>query len=560
MDYSTTQGKPGNFFGQLRFPLRKIFGSNVLKAAKTNPQKKESGENDAACASGPGGGKDPKDNDSYGPRGKIGLFLGPGLFLLFMLLVPVGESFTASMRAAAASTIWIAVWWVTEAIPIPATSLLPLVLFPLTGTISFGETTVGYANPNVFLFLGGFMLAVTMQRWNLHRRLALAIISVVGTDPSRLILGFMLATGILSMWISNTATAMMMLPIGLAVILQVADMAQAQGIKVQAGPGKFPFGTALMLGIAYSASVGGVGTLIGTPPNAIFASVASSTYGIDISFAQWLLYGLPLSIIFLFLSWFYLIKFFNMKNLKGLKGGSGVIDEERKALGPVSKAEALTGIIFLCVALAWITRSFLLVKIFPDITDHLIAVLAVIFLFITPVDFKKGKFLLDWDTAVKIPWGILLLFGGGISIASSFSKTGLDIWIGGQLGSLEGMSIFFIMLCIVTLVVFLSNVTSNTGTVSMMLPVMVAMAIAMQVHPFGLMIAATTAASFAFMLPVGTPPNAVVFGSGYISIPEMARTGFILTLITIILVPIITYFWIPIAWGIDLSFFPAGWL
>jgi len=495
----------------------------------------------------------------YGMRERVGLTLGPVSFVLLMLFLPVSEAFTPLMRSAAASTVWVAIWWVTEALPIPATSLLPLILFPLTGVVSFEDTVVGYADPNVFLFLGGFMLAVCMQRWNLHRRLALTIIHKVGTNPATLILGFMVSTAFLSMWISNTATAMMMLPIGMAVIGQVATLVNRENMGIETGFGKFSFGTALMLGIAYSATIGGVGTLIGTPPNAIFASVVGSTFDMDISFAQWLLYGFPIAMIFTLLAWAYLVRAFPIKQLGHIRGGEEVVRRELESLGSMSRAEKRIGTVFVCVALLWIFRSLLLQDLIPGLTDPLIAVVAAVVLFLIPVDFGRGEFLLDWDSAVEIPWGILLLFGAGIAIAAGFTETGLSEWVGGRLAGLAGVPMLVIMLAVVALVVLLSNVTSNTGTVSMMLPVMVAMAVTMQVHPYALMITCATAGSFAFLLPVGTPPNAVVFGSRYITIPQMAKAGLLLTIMTILLLPLVTYFWLPVAWGIDLTTFPVGW-
>ncbi len=509
----------------------------------------------------PGPEREPEGagHSSYGLRERLGLFLGPISFILILLFLPANETFTPLMRSAAACTAWVAIWWVTEALPIPATSLLPLILFPLTGVVSFEETVVGYADPNVFLFLGGFTLAVCMQRWNLHRRLALTIISKVGTNPPTLILGFMASTAFLSMWISNTATAMMMLPIAMAVIGQVAELVNQEDMGVDTSFGRFSFGTALMLGIAYSATIGGVGTLIGTPPNAIFASVVGSMFDTDISFAQWLLYGFPIAVVFTLLAWAYLIRAFPIKELGHIRGGEEVVERQLASLGPITRPERMVGAVFVSVAALWIFRSLLLEDLIPGLSDPLIAVLGAVLLFLIPVNFARGEFLLDWDSAVEIPWGILLLFGAGIAIATGFTETGLSEWVGNQLAALAGVHMVVIMLAVVALVVLLSNVTSNTGTVSMMLPVMVAMAVTMQVHPYALMITCATAGSFAFLLPVGTPPNAVVFGSRYITIPQMAKAGLLLTLLTIVLLPLVTYFWLPVAWGIDLTTFPPGW-
>ncbi len=487
----------------------------------------------------------------------FGLYLGPLLFLI-VLMMPASQSFTPAMRAVAASTCWIAAWWVMEAVPIPVTALLPLILYPLTGALTFAQTATSYSDANIFLFLGGFMIAAAMQRWDLHRRMALGIVSVVGTRPEMLILGFMVATGFLSMWISNTATAMMMLPIGLAVISQLAGLAQKEGLNVDVSPNRFGYGQVLMLAIAYSATIGGVATLIGTPPNAILAGAVSAIYGIEIGFADWMSYGLPISIIFMVIAWAYLTRSPAVKQLKGLKGGKDVVAKELRELGPLSKSELKVLVVFVLVVVSWITRGFLISRWLPQVNDAMISVMGAFVLFVLPVDLKKREFVLDWETAVKIPWGILLLFGGGISIAAGFTHSGLASWMGEQLAVLANAPMILVFLSVVTLVIFLTEVTSNTGTTSVMMPVMAALAMAMSVHPLGLMVTAATAASFAFMLPVATPPNAVVFGSGYLTIPQMAKAGVWLNIMGIILITLITYFWIPIAWGIDLSTFIPG--
>ncbi len=483
------------------------------------------------------------------PRQMAGLIMGPFLFFAGQLILPVNDSFTEPMKGVIISTLWIATWWLTEAVPLPVTSLLPLVLFPLNGVYTFSETAVGYANPIVFLFMGGFMLAAALQRWNLHRRIALTIIKLVGTQPSRLVFGFMVATGFLSMWISNTATAMMLVPVGLAVVFQVSQLLTEQEMEIDTSAGKFGFGTALMLGIAYSASIGGMGTLIGTPPNAIFVSIADASLGIDISFFDWLVFGLPISILFTCLAWFYLVKVFKLGRISNISGANKVIDAEMRKLGKMIRGEVMVLIIFMLVALGWVFRSLFLVDLIPSLTDPMIAVIGALLLFILPVDIRKGVFILDWDSAVKIPWGILILFGGGIAIANGFSESGLTEWLGNHLGFLAGAPQLLIIAGILIFIMFLSNITSNTGTVSMMLPVMVAMAGAMSVNSLVFMITATVAASFAFVLPVATPPNAVVFSSGYVSIDQMARSGLGLTIITAVILPVLLYFWLPYAWG-----------
>ncbi|MDW0114552.1 DASS family sodium-coupled anion symporter [Sporosarcina saromensis] len=498
-----------------------------------------------------GGGKDPR---SYSPAQLVGLIVGPLLFFITLLFFKP-EGLSPEGVAILASTMWIATWWITEAIPIPVTSLLPLVLFPLSGGLDVKATASAYGDETIFLFMGGFMIALAMEKWNLHRRIALTIISAIGTNMDRIVLGFMVATGFLSMWISNTATAMMMVPIGLAIIYQISD-ALRDDPSVDTSKENFGFGKALMLGIAYSASLGGVATLIGTPPNTLLAGAIDKLYGIELSFAKWMLFGVPLAWTFIFITWFYLVKFAYPSKLKTLPGGRAVIDNEKKKLGSASAEEILVLIIFILAAFAWISRTFLLSKFIDGISDGVIAMVFAILLFIVPSVNKKGDHLLDWNTAVKLPWGILLLFGGGLAIAAGFVSSELSVWIGSQLSGLQGVHILVVILIVATLVIFLTEITSNTATASMMYPIMAALAVALGFHPYALMIAAGVAASCAFMLPVATPPNAVVFGSGYLRIPDMAKAGLVLNIIGVLLVTTAIYFLLPAVWGIDLHSIP----
>ncbi|MGA9289709.1 MAG: DASS family sodium-coupled anion symporter [Anaerobacillus sp.] len=489
---------------------------------------------------------------SYDKRKLTGLILGPALFLSLMLFFHPNGLSNAGL-AVLASTAWIATWWITEAIPIPATSLLPLILFPLSGGLKGDLTASAYGDNTIFLFMGGFLIALSMQKWDLHKRIALFIISAIGTSTERIVLGFMVATGFLSMWISNTATAMMMVPIGLAVIYQVSDQLELDTDK---GPPSFNFGKAIMLGIAYSASIGGLATLIGTPPNTIFAAVVNELYGIEISFARWMMFGVPLTVLLLFGCWYYLVKMAFPMKIKELPGGKEVIAKERKDLGRMSVEESVILTIFSLTALAWISRSFVLSDLNPNINDTVIAMTAALLLFLIPAPSKRGEFLLDWQTAKGLPWGILLLFGAGLAIASGFQESGLAKWIGEQLTVLEGIHLFIILLLVTTLVIFLTEITSNTATATMMFPIMASLSAAIGVHPYALMIGAGIASSCAFMLPVATPPNAVVFGSGYLKIPDMARAGFWLNLTSIVVITLAIYFYMPIVWGIDLTQFP----
>ncbi|HSI65801.1 MAG TPA: DASS family sodium-coupled anion symporter, partial [Planococcus sp. (in: firmicutes)] len=491
-----------------------------------------------------------KKNRSYNNVQLIGLFLGPLLFALTLMFVNP-EGLSPEAKGILASTIWIAVWWITEAIPIPATSLLPIILFPLTNGLEMGATTSAYGNEIIFLFMGGFMIALTMEKWNLHKRIALTIISLIGSNTERIILGFMIATGFLSMWISNTATAMMMVPIGLAIIYQVSD-ALKDDESIDTSKENFGFGKALMLGIAYSASLGGLATLIGTPPNTLLAGAVNEIYGIEITFAQWMLFGVPLAWTFIAIAWIYLVKVAYPQKLKQLPGGNAVIREQKQSLGMASYEEKVVFTVFIFAAFAWITRSFLLTQFLPALSDAMVGLIAAMILFVIPSKNRKGDNLLDWATAVKLPWGILLLFGGGLAIAAGFTTSGLSEWIGGQLIGLQGVNIIIIVMVVAALVLFLTEITSNTATASMMFPIMASLALALGIHPYALMVTAAVAASCAFMLPVATPPNAVVFGSGYLRIPDMAKTGFALNIFGIFFTTLAVLYFLPLVWGIDL--------
>jgi len=481
-------------------------------------------------------------------RQTTGLILGPVLFAS-LLLSPIPQGLSPEGMKVAAVAVLMAVWWISEAIPIPATALLPIVLFPFLSVMKTQQVTGAYANHLIYLFMGGFLIAAAMEKWQLHRRIALETIRLVGVSPNRIVLGFMLATAFLSMWISNTATAMMMTTIGLAVITQAKALLQAQGRFEAQTP--FPFGTALMLGIAYAASIGGVATLIGTPPNAILAGIAEKTFGISISFTDWMMFGLPLASLMLALTWFYLTRIMFRSDMTELPGGAQSIKQALEELGPMRREETQVLIVFGLVAFAWITRGLLDIEALRFVTDSSIAIAGALVLFMIPVNFRNGEFLLDWQTAVKIPWDIIILFGGGFALAGGFNSSGLTTWIADQLMVLEGTHIVMLVGMIVLLVIFLTEVTSNTATASLLLPIMGALAVAMNVHPLTTMIAVAVAASYAFMLPVATPPNAIVFSSREITIPQMARAGLALNLIGAALITLFVVFILPLAFDID---------
>ena len=499
----------------------------------------------------------------HSTRSSVGLFLGPLLFIA-ILTVPTLPAMTSQAQRMAALALLMATWWVTEAIPIPATSLLPIALYPLLH-ISDAETAAApYADPLIFLFMGGFFIALAMQRWNLHRRIALLIIAKVGLTPKRLILGFMLATAFLSMWISNTATTVMMMPIGLAVILNIQHL-----IKEQTGSlprGRFNFGTALMLGIAYSASIGGIGTLIGTPPNLILAGIVNEMYGRTIDFVMWMKLGVPFVAVVLPCAWLYLTRLAFPVKLKGLAKGEEAIRKELKGMGRMSRGELMVLIVFITTALSWLFRSekklfgvtiYGLESIFSHIDDSTIAICAALLLFVLPASWEKKRFVLDWEWAMKIPWGTLILFGGGLSLSKGFQISELDAWIGSKVTGLHGFTPILITLTIVAGTAMLTELTSNTATTAMLLPILGTAAIGMGQNPLLMMIPAAIAASLAFMLPVATPPNAVVYGSGYVKIPEMARAGIGMNLIGIILLTILTYILVMPVFGIVLNHIPA---
>ncbi|WP_302504122.1 SLC13 family permease [Geoalkalibacter halelectricus] len=480
----------------------------------------------------------------YSRRQKIGLFLGPVLFLL-MLLVPTPAGMEPDAQKMAAIALLMATWWMCESIPIPATSLLPIALFPALGIMATGRATAPYANHLIFLFMGGFIIALSMQRWNLHRRIAMNIVKVMGFSPSRLILGFMVATAALSAFVSNTATTVMMMPIGLAIIAHVVAEGKKEGLdkEIDFSPDKFAFGLNLMLGIAYAASIGGIATLIGTPPNTVLAGYLNKTFGYEITFAKWMSVGVPLVLVMLPLCWLWLTRVANPLKLKKVPGGRDLINDELRKMGRMNTGERWTALVFGLTALAWIFQKQISV-IFPEpkfITDATIAMIGALVLFLIPINLKKNLFVMDWHWASKMPWGVLILFGGGLALADGFKDTKLADWIGGQVSLLEHAPIIILVIAVAALIIFLTELTSNTATAAMVMPILSAVAIGLGQNPLLLVVPAAIAASCAFMLPVATPPNAIVFGSGYVTIPQMARSGFGLNLIGIVLTVVLTY-------------------
>lgn len=460
----------------------------------------------------------------------VSFWAGPLVcFLFIFLLHPV--SMPQNAVWVAGFTIWISIWWVSECVPLPVTSLLPILFFPLIRILDIGQTTASYGHPLVFLYLGGFLIAIAIEKSGLHVRIALSIIRRMGGKFNMIVLGFMLATAFLSMWISNTATAVMMLPIGLAIIA-VENKEISTVIN---------FRKALMLGIAYAASIGGVCTLIGTPPNLVFVGVMKDMFQTDISFLSWFTIAFPLAVIILFFAWWYLTRIAFPLRGDSLTSGKGDIQERWMNLGKITITEKRVAIIFCFTAIAWITRTFLLQPIIPKLDDTMIAVIGGILFFLIPSGAKDRKMILQWEDAIKIPWGIVLLFGGGLALAEAFEASGLANWIGASLSGLAGMHILVVILIVTFVVNILTEFTSNVATVTMILPVLVPVAAASGVPAYILMAAATMAASYGFMMPAGTPPNAIVFGTGHLKIQEMIRTGGMLNLISVLLVSLLMY-------------------
>ena len=471
-------------------------------------------------------------------RSILTLLSGPLTAMVLYVLAPESD-LSASALAVLCIALWMAIWWVTEVVPLAVTALLPLFLFPLVGAPSMKEVTTPYSHPFVFLYLGGFFIAIAIEKWNLHKRIALTIIRMIGTNIIFIILGFMIGTAFLSMWISNTASAVMLLPVGMAIVKQLQD--NPDTIEDE----NAVFGKALMLSIAYAASIGGIATLIGTPPNLILAGVVQDTYGIELGFARWLMMGLPISIILLIVVWFYLTQIAFKFKQKSFPGGRAEILRQVKLLGPMGKSELRVLIVFACTALAWIFKDFLIKPHLPAIDDTVIALVGGCTLFLLPSE-RRNERLVEWKDMVKIPWDIILLFGGGLALALGFEQSGLATWIGIQLKSLDALPLVLLLLAIVAAVNFLTEFTSNLATTAMLLPVLVSVAASAGVSPFILLVGATMAASCAFMLPVATPPNAIVFGSGFLRIKEMVKIGFYLNLLSIILITIWVYFMAPI--------------
>jgi sodium-dependent dicarboxylate transporter 2/3/5 len=488
----------------------------------------------------------------------VGLAAGPILALFAYILLPgsyrIGGgdlvAFSHAGRATAAAAVWMATWWMTEAIPVYATSLLPLALLPLAGAATIRAAASPYGHELIFLFMGGFIIALAMQRWDLHRRIAFKALRLVGTRPAHIVGVFMVVTAFLSMWVSNTAVTVMMLPIAVSVI-DLVGRERPDGSS--SGPDHIPpeagrnFSLCLLLGIAYAASIGGIGTLIGTPPNLFLASFVKEQLGRDISFVRWMGVGLPLVAIFLPITWLVLTRSQYPIRIRDIEGSAELVRRAHDSLGPMKRGEWATLIVFVSTAMLWLLRPLLSriaiagVRPLEGLTDPGIAMLGALALFLIPVDIGKRVFAMDWNTAVRLPWGLLILFGGGLSLAAAIGANGVSEFLGNQVGALAGLPPLVLVIVVTALMIYLTEMTSNTATTAALVPILAALAPGLGLNPYMLIVPAAVAASCAFMLPVATPPNAIVFGTGLVTIPQMCRAGWWLNLIGIVLITLLTY-------------------
>ena len=470
---------------------------------------------------------------------KRGFWLGLAAFF-FILLTPNPDSLSPIGWAVAAVTLLMAIWWATEAVPVAVTALLPLALFPMLHVTDFKTAALPYANPNIYLFMGGFILALGIESSGLHKRLALKMLIAIGNSGAKLVGGFMLVSASISMWVMNTSTTLMLLPIGLAVCSVVTNTIPGLTEKEI----KF-FDTSLMLGIAYAATIGGMSTLVGTAPNIVFSAFMQETYGIEISMIQWMTLGVPLAIVMLYSAWVILTKYVFPTSFITSDETKMYLSNMLIEQGPLSKDEKKISIIFGLTALAWMFRTVIdNYDMFAGLTDAGIAIISAILLFMIPSSSSKGE-LLDWSQSDKLPWGLLILFGGGLSIAAQINSSGLGVWIGEGLSVLSTVPPIFLIFAVAALIIFLTEVTSNVATTSTFLPVFGAVAVGIGVLPVSLTVPVCLAASCAFMLPVATPPNAIVYGSGKFTIATMMRAGFVLNIIGIFVVTLFAYFLAP---------------
>lgn len=471
----------------------------------------------------------------------VGRALGPLVFLTMMLFGQSQEVMPIEAWRVAAAGLWMAIWWSTEAVPVAVTALLPLILFAPLGVSDMREAAAPYANPTIFLFMGGFIMALALERCDLHRRIALAVVDKVGTNGRQLVGGFMFVCALLSMWMTNTSTTMMLLPIVLSIAAVISD-----NVQDLTDESRKNFKIAMLLGLAYSASIGGLATLIGTPPNALLMGFMAENYGIEISFARWMMVGVPLSFIMLPIAWLLLTRYLFRFDVPESDAVKAHLHGLRQEMGKMSTPQRRVAWIFSGLVLSWMFRKPVTEALnISGVTDAGIVLTAALLLFVLPSGDAKNPRLMTWEYITRLPWGVLILFGGGLSLAAAVSGSGLALWLGEQLAPLNAWGIAALVVASVALVIFLTELTSNLATTATLLPVMGAIAVQAGLPPIMLTVPITIAASCAFMLPVATPPNAIVFSTGDISIPQMARAGIALNLIGIVLVSIIALFVAP---------------
>lgn len=470
---------------------------------------------------------------------KIGLLLGPLLFLVLYNLPFLLLNTEADKVIAVAA--WMIVWWITETVSISVTALIPLTIFPLLGIADMKTVATSYGSPIVFLFFGGFVMALALEKVNLHKRIALNIVKITGTSPDRVVLGFMIATAALSMWISNTATTVVMLPIAVSVISLLID--DADGFTKN----DRNFALSIMLGIAYAANLGGIATIIGTPPNTVMVGFLEQEYQMDISFLKWMMVGLPFSILMIGIAYLTLVKLVYPNHLGSLEKASKVIDSKLEGLGKIGPKEKRVLFIFVCTMFLWVFRTYVNAFVpFIKLTDAGISMLAAFALFSIPFKFKMHDFILEWNDTVKLPWGILILFGGGLALASALSNAGVISFIGDVISKNGLLSPLIVGAVLIMVVLFMTELMSNVALVAIFAPVIAGIALGLDQEILHMIIPITMASSCAFMLPMATPPNAIVFASGYIKVHEMAKAGLILNVVSIIIIILFMNFLIPI--------------
>lgn len=508
-----------------------------------------------------------EQNDPLTPKSltfsqKFGLPLGPLVGILFMLFLDLDPARPAA-TATAAVALWMAIWWITEALPLAATALLPMALFPLFGIMDGKIVAPYYFNEVIFLFIGGFLVALAMERWDLHKRIALRILLWFGIRPRGILLGFMAATAFISMWISNTATAMMMIPIAMAIVWKLEESLGAETVR--------RYAAGIFLAIAYSASIGGVATLVGTPPNPALVKIFSIQFPAapDITFSAWFAFAFPLCAIFLVIVWVLLFLLFPPPKKEAFNIDIRIFEKQYRELGRMSFEEWVVMIDFVALALLWLLREEFSLgaftfpgwgRLFPRpeyLNDGVVAIALALLLFLVPARRAGAARILNWETAVKLPWGIVILFGGGFALAGAFKDSGLSAWVGGQLQGVSTLPPLLIVLIVCLMVTFLTELTSNTATAQILLPLLASLSVAIGVNPLLLMIPGAISCSCAFMLPVATPPNAIIFGAGRVQVSDMAKAGFIFNLIGAVLITAAVFVWGTVVFGIDPGQMPA---